>query len=308
MADFKNEFSWSVSRNALFSECKRKYYYNYYGSWGGWDKNIADKVIRELYVLKNLQMRWMWKGNIVHHEIERILKELVSTGALTPIEKSIERVTQLMREGFRSSREGRYWDHNGSLKDKLALFEHEYSEEISDETWKKNYDETILCIENFYSSDVLETVQSLNKEDVITIESMKPSSLSFSEERFFVKPDLAYKLGERLQIVDWKTGAGDADDFQFKAYTIYGIEELGFELGNIDVLEYNLVHNKKTVHNFSSQEIEDTKDIIIESINQMKSYLYDPKENLANMTDFERTDNSNTCNWCNFQKICFDLD
>ncbi len=137
---------------------------------------------------------------------------------------------------------------------------------------------------------------------------MKPSSLSFSEERFFVKPDLAYKLGERLQIVDWKTGSGDAEDFQFKAYTIYGIEELGFELENIDVLEYNLVHNKKTIHNFSTQEIEDTKEIIIDSINQMKSRLYDPEENLAYMTDFERTDNKNTCNWCNYQKICFDLD
>ena len=40
----------------------------------------------------------------------------------------------------------------------------------------------------------LEIVQNLNKEDVITIESMKPSYLSFSEERLFAKPDLAYKL------------------------------------------------------------------------------------------------------------------
>lgn len=308
MADFKNEFSWSVSRNNLFNECKRKYYYNYYGSWGGWDKNIPDEVVRKLYVLKNLQMRWMWKGNVVHHEIERILKELVSTGKLTPIEKSKERVTTLMRDGFKSSRDGQYWNHNGSLKFVLALFEHEYATETSDEIWKKNYDETITCLENFYSSDILETVQSLSKEDVITIESMKPSNLSFSEERFFAKPDLAYRLDDRLQIVDWKTGNADADDFQFKVYTIYAIEDLGFELENIDVIEYNLVHDKKTLHNFNAEDIKETKSIIIKSIDAMKSYLSDPEENIALMTNFERTEDSKTCNWCNFQKICFDLD
>lgn len=308
MADFKNEFSWSVSRNNLFSECKRKYYYNYYGSWGGWDKNISDQVIRELYVLKNLQMRWMWKGNVVHHEIERILKELVSTGNLTPIEKSKERVTNLMREGFRSSREGHYWNHNGSLKFELALFEHEYDTDTPDEVWKNNYDETMLCLENFYSSDILETIQNISKEDVITIESMKPSSLSFSKERFFVKPDLAYRQDQRLVIVDWKTGSADADDFQFKVYTIYGIEELGFSLEDIDLLEYNLVHNKKTLHNFNTEEIEETKRLITNSIDQMKGFLSDPEENIAIMTDFERTDDRNTCNWCNFKKICFDLD
>ena len=137
---------------------------------------------------------------------------------------------------------------------------------------------------------------------------MKPSNLSFSEERFFAKPDLAYRLDDRLQIVDWKTGNADADDFQFKVYTIYAIEDLGFELENIDVIEYNLVHDKKTLHNFNAEDIKETKSIIIKSIDAMKSYLSDPEENIALMTNFERTEDSKTCNWCNFQKICFDLD
>ena len=137
---------------------------------------------------------------------------------------------------------------------------------------------------------------------------MKPSFLSFSEERFFAKPDLAYRIDNRLKIVDWKTGSGDADDFQFKVYTIYAIEDLGFSLENIDVLEYNLVHDKKTLHNFNIDQIEDTVHIIMNSVDDMKSYLSDPEDNIALMTNFERTDDRNTCNWCNFKKICFDLD
>ena len=46
MADkktFKNDFSWSFSRDSAFNTCKRKYYYSYYGSWGGWNKD-ADEL------------------------------------------------------------------------------------------------------------------------------------------------------------------------------------------------------------------------------------------------------------------------
>ena len=32
--EFRNNFSWSVSRDSTFLECPRKYYFNYYGAWG----------------------------------------------------------------------------------------------------------------------------------------------------------------------------------------------------------------------------------------------------------------------------------
>ncbi len=308
MSDFKNEFSWSVSRDALFTECKRKYYYNYYGSWGGWDSNISDTVARELYVLKNLQLRWMWKGNAVHHEIERILKELISTGSLTPFEKSHKRVTGMMRRGFKSSREGGYRKTVNSLKNELALFEHEYETEVSNEAWKRNYNETISCLENFYKSEVLETVRNLNRNNIVTIESMKPSCLSFSDEQFFIKIDLAYKLEDKLQIVDWKTGSGESNTFQFLVYVIYANEELNHPLEDIRVLEHNLIQNKQIRHHFNSVEIENAKNDIMASIDNMKGYLSEVENNLATMTDFERTENRKTCDLCNFKKICFELD
>ena len=42
--EFKNQFSWSFSRHNSFETCKRKYYYSYYGCWGGWDKNADEKI------------------------------------------------------------------------------------------------------------------------------------------------------------------------------------------------------------------------------------------------------------------------
>ena len=46
MGDLANEFSWSRSRDATFQDCKRKYFYHYYGSWGGWEADAAAEVRR----------------------------------------------------------------------------------------------------------------------------------------------------------------------------------------------------------------------------------------------------------------------
>ena len=83
MADFKNEFSWSKSRDSLFSECRRKYYFNHYGFWGGW-KIDAPKEVRELYILKNLISKEMWVGQVVHKIIENVLSQL-KLGNETPL-------------------------------------------------------------------------------------------------------------------------------------------------------------------------------------------------------------------------------
>ncbi|MCK5845463.1 MAG: hypothetical protein KAG97_12190 [Victivallales bacterium] len=49
----KREFSWSLSRGAMFRRCPRAYYHHYYGSWGGW-RSDADLNAVETHALKKL--------------------------------------------------------------------------------------------------------------------------------------------------------------------------------------------------------------------------------------------------------------
>ena len=72
--DFRNEFSWSKSRDGLFRECPKKYYFHYYGSWGGWVASEDDKV-KQIYYLKKLKSKELWLGSVVHDVIEFILKK-----------------------------------------------------------------------------------------------------------------------------------------------------------------------------------------------------------------------------------------
>jgi len=87
---FINEFSWSYSRHKNFTACKRKYYYLYYGSWGGWESG-ADKKVRKLYQLKKMTNLPMLVGDVVHRTINHSLGRL-STGTEFPIEEAKERV------------------------------------------------------------------------------------------------------------------------------------------------------------------------------------------------------------------------
>ena len=106
MSELKNLFSWSKSRDEEFRECLRMYYYDRYASWGGWEAK-APEAARAAYVLKNLKNRWAWKGEIVHHQIEHLLRSLRAGHPLTP-EDALERLTSSMRLDFKNSKAKRY--------------------------------------------------------------------------------------------------------------------------------------------------------------------------------------------------------
>jgi hypothetical protein len=80
----ENTFSWSLSRHRTFRECPRKYWFHYYGAWGGWEYDAPPEA-RELYLLKNLTGLHLIAGDVVHRAIERVLEE-VALGAVAHAE------------------------------------------------------------------------------------------------------------------------------------------------------------------------------------------------------------------------------
>lgn len=307
MGEFKNEFSWSFSRDSLFRECKRKYFYNYYGSWEGWKKDSADNTTRTLYVLKNLINRKIWKGDAVHKEISRTLKSYESTGRFSNYENSVKRTTNIMRQEFRFSKSKSYWDTHRSLRKVNALFEHEYDLEIADDEWIENYKDVLKCLNNFHKSDISSELKDIDTQQIVTIDSITPTPFDFNNETIYVNLDLAYKIDNRVKIVDWKTGSGESNPLQFVVYTFHANDFFKIPLEDITVIEYNLLYDKKIIYSYSAQDISEAKQYIENSINEMKSYLYDADNNSAEILDFPRTDENWRCENCNFKKICFEL-
>ncbi len=131
MSTFKNEFSWSISRDRAFQTCPRQYYFNYYGYWGGWETDASERT-RQIYILKNLKNRYMWAGAKVHSCIKHTLINLQRGISVLDVDQIVDITLNQMREEFRSSREKRYLTHPKTC----ALFEHEYEVPVSNDKWK----------------------------------------------------------------------------------------------------------------------------------------------------------------------------
>src|SRR5262249_22291539 len=142
--DLLTEFAWARPRDNAFQECRRRYYYQYYGAWGGWAAD-ADPAARALYVLKQLGTRQMWAGRLVHEAVERSLLALRDGHGLSE-SSLIEDTVRQMREEWKGSRDGVYRESPR----RTGLFEHEYRVSIRASEWQALRDHVIRCLRNFH--------------------------------------------------------------------------------------------------------------------------------------------------------------
>jgi len=160
VADLTNDFSWSRSRDGVFQDCKRRYFYQYYGSWGGWASDAPEDV-RRLYILIQLATRQMWAGRIVHDAIEMALNAY-REGIDIPVEPFVRDAVERMRGEWKSSKAGRYRE----LPKTTALFEHEYHVDLRDEVWKMLAGSVQTCLRNFFRLPLLAEVR-MSKDDLV---------------------------------------------------------------------------------------------------------------------------------------------
>jgi len=133
MAALLNEFSWSRSRDGTFQECRRRYWFQYYGAWGGWEAT-ADPETRTIYLLKQLKSRQMWAGEVVHACIQRSLENLQAGVEPMAVDDILSLALDQMRIEWKQSRDHVY----RSRPKTLALFEHEYDVPVSAAEWRAN--------------------------------------------------------------------------------------------------------------------------------------------------------------------------
>jgi hypothetical protein len=299
VGDLVNEFSWSRSRDATFQDCRRKYFYHYYGAWGGWDAGAAADV-RRLYVLKQLASRQMWAGRVVHDAIEMAL-HVYKEGRDVPVEPFIADVVERMRNEWRSSRAGRYRENPKTL----ALFEHEYTLDLKPEVWQALRSNVVSCLRNFFRLPLLEAVRKTTPEHW-SIEHWS-KVFDFEGTPVWIAPDFGYWNADgMLTLVDWKTGSSDtaATAFQLGCYALYAREVLGVEPSQVDLLEANLREPTVTPLAWDDTRLGTIREQLRLSIRAMRAYLADAAANIARLEDFERTEELRICRWCNFRQVC----
>lgn len=306
MAELQNEFSWSKSRHERFAECRRAYFYTYYGSWGGWEAEHGTAV-RELYVLKKLSSRWQWAGSVVHATLKRMLQAAKATGSFWPLEKTLERTRTRARSEWAWSREKSYWREPSRI---VGLVEHEYGEVVPDADWKRLYDQVIEgSLRAFYESPVLEELRRVPREAWLSVDEL--DSWEFEGTKIWVAVDLAYRdAAGRVHILDWKTGKErGVDHTQVGIYAMYAQRKWAVApeevRGGLVYLVPNGVPGGDVVPVAAdAAALEACRSAMRSSIAEMRGLLTDPVKNVAVEEAFPRPPVRDACKRCPFRRPC----
>lgn len=301
MAELRNEFTWSKSRAETFSACPRRYYFTYYGAWGGWDAK-ADMKARTLYVLKNLQTRQQWMGSTVHNCLHWVLTEM-RAGATPREEVALHALARRMNKDFQESGEGLYWENPKKI---CGLIEHEYDDlEVADEVWAAVFKKALAAVSVFYRSDLFRTLAAMPNPH--WLETEKLSSFTVDGIKVWVQIDCAYQEASGdLRIIDWKTGKPDAPATreQLALYAFYASQKWHTDPARIVAEEFNLNAGERMEQRYGPADFEAVRSRIADSSAAMKALLDDPVANRASEDRFSLTNDDTTCRTCPFRRVC----
>ena len=300
MAELKNELAWSQSRDDTLKTCPRHYYFQYYGSWGGWEATAPERT-RQLYVLKQLKTRAMWGGERVHLCIERSLNNLRRGITVLSPDKIAEVTLAQMRDDYRSSAQGNYWKKPKSS----ALFEHEYGVPVPREQWQKTADDVRTCLHTFYTSDLFAELRAVPRDAWLQVEELDKFALD--DIRIWAKTDCSFRQGAHVRIYDWKTGRSlaEANTLQLVCYSLHAHEKWGTAIENVLPAEFYLLVNRIQEYQVRAGDVEAARAYIRGSVADMRSLLADVGRNepLAESA-FEKVANERSCLRCNFVGPC----
>jgi hypothetical protein len=306
-SDFRNQLSWSHSRHELFRECPRRYFYHYYGAWGGW-RSDAEPATRRLYILKQLKARHLWAGGLVHDAVADLLRPLRhgrrdSAATAEPLrERTLTAVIDRMRSEFRRSRSG---DYLQDPKRAPGLLEHHYAEPVDDEQWRDLAATVRRSIEGFFDGPWLREIEALAPEAFLALEDL--DTFEIAGVPVYVKLDLAHRVEPQgARIVDWKTGRRlpQPGGEQLGIYALYAIERWQLPAEAIEIREVNLSSGEEAAAGVSAELLDRTRATIERSIEAMQARLADPRANLARVEDFPAQVGERVCRSCAFREVC----
>lgn len=296
------EWSWSFSRNQLFSGCLRRYYYNYYGSHNGWEQQ-ASKEAALAYRLKKLSNIYLVLGDAVHKSAAQLVERVLKDGSLPDADTVEEEIRRQLRRVWKSSRdEGALFLRRPNRVDMLHEFY--YGLGISDEVIAKINHRATITAQNLVDSKVWLELQA---EGTRVVSCEQFDTFSLGNTPIYAVPDILYvnPKGQWI-IVDWKTGEEAEDNReQVALYALYVLKKHGVQVDNIVArLEYLTLGRSQELE-FSSEELEVVEQGALASMEKMQKLLADPDQNIPLAKEhFPLTSERHSCLWCNFYELC----
>ena len=298
MAELKNELTWSFSRDRLFKDCKRAYFYHYYASWGGWNKS-SDEFSQKAYLLKNMRNVDIWVGDIIHQILKWVI-ENKKVGNHRGLDEALTKAKQMLMRTWEQSR-SKLWQKN--IKQNLNLFEHYYGPELSRDDLALKMTKVTKSIRNFYSSELFSSLSNISQENILAVDAL--DFFDFSGVRMFAIPDFALKSSDEYVLYDWKTGKpSEKDVLQLSCYILYAQNKWAVFADKISVVPVYLAMDDVLFDPVIPIDQSKVREYIENSISQMRAVLTDQENNKISIDNCPRTKNEWLCKKCRFREIC----
>ncbi|MFC2061987.1 PD-(D/E)XK nuclease family protein [Elusimicrobiota bacterium] len=296
------QWSWSSSRKSTFTECHRKYYYNYYLSHNGWE-NDAPEEAKRVYKLKNLDGIHLLFGSAIHEVAEEICRAAVSSQEIPGIQTVKDKIRDILNKAWKESKEPHLWESNP--KKYSMLFSFYYGSGLNENTIDKIKGKMDKAIPNLFSSDTVKEISSSDDYEIKIAESM--DTFEMFDTAIYAIPDLVLKRPDgKWVVVDWKTGKEhDSHPNQINIYALYLKEKWGIKEKDLTGRVEYLVTGKSVDVPIDKKSISQTCKEIEKSINEMKGFLKDPDNNIPfEKEKYPLAKHRNFCKWCNFYELC----
>lgn len=298
---FKNELSFSASRLSTLEECPKRYWFNYYGHWGGWDYD-ATPLNTRIYRLKNLDNIYSWSGCIVHDVIKRTLVEFKAYGEKFSLTRMKALAKDLLRQDYRKQLN---FDITACKKSFGLIEAYGNGGKLTPEQVDEVKQRVYTSLELFYTGKTIRKIAKSNPENWKSIEDM--AHFELHGVKCWVSMDFAYIDSDGdLHIVDWKTGSpSPAHSNQLALYARYAMEKWCIPMENI-VVEDVYIKDEEVIESnrVDLNMMESFEQYVDSSVHKLRSGLVDVENNVAREEDFQATPGRNTCRLCNFKKVC----
>jgi len=308
---------WSVTKSKMFSRCQRKWYYYELAA----NARTKDDVRREAYILKQLQSISAWRGSLVDIVIHNFITPKLLSHTLPNENETLEYALDLMKLQISFGTERKYRNPHLTKSDSgdsyCAFYDLEYDGKLKEESLQNAEREIVSALKNLLSSELLKNIAETNQY-VISQRSLSFSP--FEDVRVVCVPDMVVFFEDKAPlIIDWKVHFwGNSDAWlQLGIYSIAlsqvtphkdfpaRFSKLKGNASQIDLVEFQLLKNVQRKYSITEQDVLDIEDYILRSIIQMRNLVNGRSFNELDVNSFQTARNPQTCNRCQFKKLCW---
>ena len=292
------EFSWSQSRRSTFRECPRKYYYQYYGSWKGWEEG-ADREVRAAYRLKQITNLHLVVGSVVHDLASQAILRVRGGNVPFTVGELIEMGRHRLNLAWVESQKRSEWER--APRSLTMLHEFYYGSGPAGDLIAGIREKLRLCLSNLLQAASYREALAAPFADVK--EADRLDDFLLDGYKLYAQPDLLYRRGGgEYRLVDWKTGQESVlHQRQIRVYALYVRSRSDLEPGPITACLSYLSSGTDREFPITDEECDEARAEIRDSIAAMEGYLastetYEPLPKKA----FPLRQDTESCRSCKF--------